>query len=124
MPNIPDGVYSRKPWNKDNPGMTWPTEAAYPPQAYIGPFASNQERLLTQALEVGQMSASEIQEYVRPNLPQVELFPARYGYETSELGIEDIIDLPSKPQQRVESDFSQTPNTPQSSSRNTLGNSV
>ena len=117
MPNTPDGVYSRKPWQA-------PVEAAYPPQAYIGPFASNQERLLTQALEVGQMTGKEIQEYVRPNIPQINLFPNRYGYETSELGIEDIIELPSRPGQRVESDFSQKPNTQQSSSRNTLGNSI
>jgi hypothetical protein len=111
-----DGVYGRRPW-------TAPLEAAYPPQEYIGPFASNQERLLSQSLAAWRMSAAEIQEYVRPPLPQIELFPARYGYTEVEIGVEDLINMPRRGegQQRVESDFSQTPNTTQSSSRNTLG---
>lgn len=114
-----DGVYSRKPWNT-------PEEAAYPPQGYIGPFQSNQDRLLNQALAVHTMSGPEIQELVRPPLPQVNLFPPKYGYEESELVIEDIIDLPrSRPTaQRVESDFSNMPNSPQGTSRNTLGYGV
>lgn len=119
MPNTPDGVYSRKPWQA-------PPEAAYPPQAYIGPFASNQERLLSQSMAVNTMSAAEIQRHVRPNLPQVTLFPSRTGYTDSELTISDIVSLPrSGPlQQRVESDFSQTPNATESSSRNTLGTTI
>jgi len=112
-----DGVYSRKPWQA-------PPEAAYPPQAYIGPFASNQERLLSQSLAANMMSGPELQEYVRPPLPQVRLFPERYGYTQTEITIEDIIDLPGRAQQRVESDFSNTPNTQESTSRNTLGGSV
>lgn len=121
-----DGIYNRKPWNKDNPGMSHPEEAAFPPQGYIGPFQSNQDRLLNQALAVYTMKGPEIKELVRPPLPQVNLFPARFGYEESEIGIEDVIDLPrSRPtSQRVESDFSNSPNSPQSSSRNTLGYGV
>ena len=80
-----DGVYSRKPWQA-------PPEAAYPPQAYIGPFASNQERLLSQSLAANMMTGVELQEYVRPPLPQVVLFPKRYGYTDTELSIEDIIE--------------------------------
>lgn len=111
-----DGVYGRRPW-------TAPLEAAFPPQEYIGPFASNQERLLSQSLAALTMSAAEIQEYVRPPLPQIKLFPARFGYTENEIAIEDIIDLPrtAPTAQRVESDFSQTPNSTQSTSRNTLG---
>lgn len=112
-----DGVYSRKPWQA-------PLEAAYPPQQYVGPFASNQERLLSQSLAVNMMTGAEIQELVRPPLPQVRLFPERFGYTDVELGIEDIINMPGRAQQRVESDFSQTPNTTESSSRNDLGGSV
>jgi hypothetical protein len=112
-----DGVYSRKPWQA-------PPEAAYPPQAYIGPFASNQERLLSQSLAANMMTGQELQEYVRPPLPQVKLFPERYGYTQTEISIEDIIDLPGRAQQRVESDFSNTPNTTESTSRNDLGGSV
>ena len=115
-----DGVYGRRAW-------TAPAEAAMPPQAYIGPFQSNQERLLSQSLAVNSMTGQELQTYVRPPLPQVKLFPEKYGYETSELGIEDIISLPrynNQSQQRVESDYSQTPNTTESSSRNDLGGSI
>jgi len=112
-----DGVYSRKPWQA-------PPEAAYPPQAYIGPFQSNHERLLSQSLAVNSMSGEEIQQYVRPPMPQIKLFPEKYGYTDTEISIEDIIELPGRSQQRVESDFSQSPNTPQGSSRNALGGSV
>jgi hypothetical protein len=112
-----DGVYGPRPW-------TAPLEAAYPPQEYIGPFQSNQERLLSQSLAALSMTAEEIQEFVRPPLPQIQLFPARYGYTEDEISVEDIIDMPRRGQQRVESDFSQTPNTTQSSSRNTLGTSI
>ena len=114
-----DGVYNRRPW-------VAPTEAAMPPQEYIGPFQSNQERLLSQSLATWSMSAAEIQEYVRPPLPQIQLFPARYGYTENEIGIEDIVDLPRRvaTTQRVESDFSQTPNTTESTSTNSLGPTI
>jgi hypothetical protein len=112
-----DGVYGRRPW-------TAPLEALYPPQEYIGPFASNQERLLSQSMAAWSMTAQEIQEFVRPPLPQIQLFPARFGYTEYEIGIEDLVNMPRRvaTTQRVESDFSQTPNTTESSSRNTLGN--
>lgn len=118
MPNVPSGVYGDKPWNSNRPWIA-SGKAAYPPQAYIGPFASNQERLLTQSMEIGNMTPEEIQEYVRPNLPQVELFPDRYGYKTTEYGIRDIVELTGRPVTRV--DFSQQPTTTESTSRNTLG---
>lgn len=120
-----DGQYNRRPWDKDRPGINTPEEAAFPPQEYIGPFQSNQDRLLNQALATWTMSSEELQEYVRPNLPQINLFPDRYGFTENEITIEDVIGLPgARKQQRVESDFSQTPNTQQSSSRNTLGPTI
>lgn len=114
-----DGVYNRRPW-------VAPVEGAYPPQEYIGPFQSNQERLISQSLASWTMSGAELQEYVRPPMPQIQLFPARYGYTESEIGIEDLIDLPRRvqTQQRVESDFSNTPNTQQSTSTNSLGPTI
>lgn len=112
MPNYQNGVYSNRPWMA-------PQEAAYPPQQYLGPFASNQERVITQALAVGQMSAAEVQQYVRPPLPQVNLFPSRYGYDRRAYGIEDFIDFTGRPMQRT--DYAQQPNTTESTSRNTLG---
>lgn len=111
-----DGVYNRRAWSAPT------ADAPQPPQEYIGPFQSNQERLLSQSLAAWNMTAAEVQEYVRPPLPQVKLFPSRYGFTEYELTIEDIVQMPRRGQQRVESDFSQTPNTTQSSSRNTLGN--
>lgn len=111
-----DSVYNRRAWSAPT------ADAPKPPQEYLGPFASNQERLLTQSLATWNMSGAEIQEYVRPPLPQVKLFPPRYGFTEYEITIEDIVQMPRRGQQRVESDFSQTPNTTQSSSRNTLGN--
>ena len=70
------------------------------------------------------MTGAEIQELVRPPLPQVRLFPERFGYTDVELGIEDIINMPGRAQQRVESDFSNTPNTTESSSTNSLGTTI
>ena len=75
-----DGVYNRRPW-------VAPTEAAMPPQEYLGPFKSNQERLIGQSLAAFSMTSEEIQQHVRPPLPQVKLFPPRYGYVEQEIGI-------------------------------------
>ena len=93
-----------------------------PPQEYIGPFQSNQDRLLNQALAAWSMKGEELQELVRPNLPQVEMFPPRYGYKKEEIGIKDIVDLPGRAVQRV--DYTKTPDVPESTSRNTLGHGV
>jgi hypothetical protein len=80
---------------------------------------------MTQAIAVGQMTSEEVQQYVRPNLPQIELFPDKLGYTITEFGIKDIVELQGRAvQQRVESDHSQLPNTTQSTSRNTLGGSI
>lgn len=114
MPNLVNGVYDTKPW-------VAPPQAAYPPQAYIGPFPSNQDRMTTQAMQVVNMTGPQIQEYVRPNLPQVDPFPPRFGYPTTEIGIEDLMDL-TRPYERV--DYSQTPNQINSTDRNTLGQAV
>lgn len=116
MPNNTNGKYGYRAWDKP---VGVPVEAAYPPQAYIGPFASNQERLVTQAMEVANMTPAEIQEYVRPNLPQVELFPDKYGYSKNEYGITDIIQVTGRSTERT--DYSQVPNVIQSTSRNALG---
>lgn len=112
MPNMQNGVYSNRPWIA-------PPEAAYPPQAYIGPFASNQEQMLSQALASLQVPGDQLQEYVRPNLPQVQLFPDRFGYETVEYGIDDMIDLNTRVTERV--DTAKPAAQAESSSRNTLG---
>ncbi len=118
MANTPDGRYGYKPWTSDKPYVA-SSLAAFPPQPYIGPFASNQERLLTQAMQIGTLTGQEIQQYVRPPLPQIKLFPERFGYETNEYGIQDIVELTGRPATRT--DYAQQPNTTESTSRNSLG---
>lgn len=117
MPNTPNGKYGFRAWDKP---VGVPPQAAMPPQEYIGPFASNNERMLSQALKVGNLTSAEIQEYVRPPMPQIQLFPNKFGYETSEYGIKDIVELSGRVQQRT--DYSQQPTTTESTSRNALGN--
>jgi len=119
MPNTPDGVYSHKPWNSSKPYIASDL-AAMPPQSYIGPFSSNNERMLSQAMAINTMTNSEIQDLVRPPLPQVSLFPNKFGYETYEYGIKDIVEMSGRVQQRV--DFSGAATTTESTSRNALGN--
>lgn len=112
MPQLQDGVYARKPW-------VAPPEAAMPPQEYLGPFASNQERMLSQALASATMPGADLQAVVRPNLPQIELFPERFGYEKTAYGIRDILDVTARTYERT--DYSQAPTTQESTSRNSLG---
>jgi hypothetical protein len=115
MPNMQNGVYSNRPWIA-------PPEAAYPPQAYIGPFASNQEQNLNQALASLTMAGPELQQFVRPNLPQIQLFPDKYGYSTREYGLDDIVDLTVPVTERV--DTAKPAAQAEPSSRNTLGGGV
>lgn len=102
-----DGVYNHRPW------------AAEIPQDYIGPFESNHSRLIYQAVASITMNSEDIQLFVRPNLPQIEMFPDKYGYTQKEYGIEDIIELTGRAATRK--DFSGEATTTESTSRNTLG---
>ena len=101
-----DGVYGRKPLNEQ-------------PQDYIGPFTSNHSRLIYQAMASITMTSEDVQLWVRPNLPQIEMFPDRYGYTQKEYGIEDIIELTGRAVTRK--DFSGEATTTESTSRNALG---
>lgn len=60
---------------------------------YMGPFANAQEAFMARALKAATMPAALLQDIVRPPLPQVQLFPPRYGYRTRALGIEDVMDV-------------------------------
>ena len=100
MANTPDGVYDRtKPWKalEQNVDAIQAAQGAgrqsNPRWRYLGPFSSNEERLVQQALVVADIPGAKIQEMVRPPLPQINPFPDRYGYRTEEYGIEDILDL-------------------------------
>jgi len=68
------------------------------------------------------MSSEQIQALVRPNLPQIELFPEKYGYSTREYGLDDMINLNVPVTERV--DTANPAAQAESSSRNTLGYGV
>ena len=89
MANIPDGRYDRtKPWI---PGVA--PDPAMPRWQYLGPFASNEERLTQQAIQANNLPGMELAEVVRPPLPQVTPFRPRYGYENRVPGLLDVIDV-------------------------------
>lgn len=64
-----------------------------PSWSYGRPWATKEEQLTTQAIQMALASAPEVQDTVRPPLPQVNLFPPRFGYRTRQLGLEDVINV-------------------------------
>lgn len=88
MPQSVDGVYDyTKPWRGGEP-----SDVVQPRWSYAGPWASNEERLTQQAIAVATIPGGQLQEMVRPNLPQIRLFPDRVGYgERTQPTIEDIV---------------------------------
>lgn len=107
----PDTMYGPRPWSEK------------PRYSYLGPFSSNEERLVQQSLAAAQLPGYELQEVVRPPLPQIELFPPRYGYRTAAYGIDDIMGAQRSYPTRL-SWFSGGPGSFQASSRDTLGNGI
>jgi hypothetical protein len=84
---------------------------------YMGPFANTQEAKLARAIKSVTMPAALIPDIVRPFLPQVQLFPPRFGYRTRELDIMDVMNVNSEFQpERV--DFSREPGGYSGTSRN------
>lgn len=89
MPSKPDGRYDRtKPWV---PGVS-PRPIARRWQ-YLGPFASNEERLTQQAIQSVVLPGSDVADLAVPNLPQVRRMPPRFGYSQRVPGILDIIEV-------------------------------
>src|SRR5262252_6429290 len=63
----------------------------------LGPNFSNQERLVTQALLTATIPGQVLQQQVRPNIPNIDPFPPRWGYPSyteRQAGIEDALDVP------------------------------
>ncbi len=91
----PNGVYNTSsPWFTNQEGQNGANGVpSIPRHQYLGPFASNEQRLTQQAIQVGLLPADEVADMVQVPLPQVQLFPPRYGYETRTIGIMDIMDL-------------------------------
>lgn len=54
-------------------------------------FASNQERLCSQALAVATLPGAYLQKAVKPPLPQIVTFPPRFGREKIEPGLRDCL---------------------------------
>lgn len=106
-----DGVYDH---SKGRPIVDNGPEIRYD---YMGPFASVQEALITRAIRSVTLPATMVQDLVRPPLPQVQLFPPRYGYRTRQLDITDIMNVDSE-FQPTRTDFSQSPGSYQGTSRN------
>lgn len=85
-----DGVYDHtKPWRSPVP-----SDVVQPRWTYAGPWATNEQRLTQQALMVATIPGRDLQQMVRPNLPQLRLFPDRFGYGArTQPGIEDVITI-------------------------------
>lgn len=85
-----DGNYDyTKPWRN---AITGPD--GWPRWTYNGPWSSNEERLTQQALVVATIPGAQLQAMVRPNLPQIQLFPARFGYGIRrQPEIDDIVSI-------------------------------
>lgn len=89
MTNSVNGNYdTTKPWR----APVQPDQVAKR-YSYLGPWATNQERLTQQALMVMSIPGADLQAMVRPPLPQIQLFPPRFGYERQQPGIDDIVNV-------------------------------
>jgi hypothetical protein len=116
-----DGRYDyTKPWvnNPSNGSM----ENGNPPRwAYNGPWASNMERLTQQALMAATIPGSQIQQLVRPPLPQIQLFPPKFGYgDRLQPSVDDVILVDRHYTEPRISWFSGSPAGYSGSSRNSL----
>ena len=111
-----DGRYDHtKPW--DGPG-----QSGNPRWTYNGPWSSNEERLTQQALMVATIKGTALRELVRPNLPQIQLFPKRFGWgPRPQPGIDDIVSIDRQYVEPRVSWFSGGPAGYSGSSRNDLG---
>jgi hypothetical protein len=113
-----DGRYDyTKPWVTNNPSEN----ATAPSWSYTGPWSSNMERLTQQALMVMTIPGAQIQQMVKAPLPQIRLFPDRFGFgNRTQPDIEDVISLDRIYQEPRVSWYSGSPAGYSGSSRNSL----
>lgn len=112
-----DARYGQKPWT---PGVS--PEPVAPRWSYLGPFASNEERLTQQALQANTMPGPEIADLVRVPLPQVEILPDRFGFgDRTSPTIYDVVEVNRRYTNPRTSWFSGGPGSYSGTSRNTLG---
>jgi hypothetical protein len=109
-----DGVYDH---SKGRPIVSEDPEPSLLRYDYMGPFANIQEAMMARALKSATMPGALLQDIVRPPLPQVQLFPPRFGYRTRELGIMDVMDVNDE-FQPTRVDFTREPGGYQGTARN------
>jgi hypothetical protein len=95
-----DGQYDRtKPWQRSsdpegNASNRYAPTSSEQSWNYLGPWASNEERLTQQAIAVASIPGAKIQQMVRPPLPQIRLFPERFGYGyRTQPEIDDVVSV-------------------------------
>ena len=109
-----DGVYDH---SKGRPIVSEDPEPNLLRYDYMGPFANAQEAFMVRALRAATMPGQLLQDLVRPPLPQVQLFPPRFGYRTREIGILDVMDV-NEDFQPTRVDFTREPGGYQGTARN------
>lgn len=114
-----DGRYDyTKPWTSNRPADSI-GNPPIPKWSYSGPWSSNMERLTSQALMAATMPRDQLQETVRPPLPQIQLFPDRFGFGIrSQPSIDDIVEVDRMYQNPRVQWFSGSPGGYSGSSRN------
>jgi hypothetical protein len=115
-----DGRYDyTKPWvNTPQENV----EALPPKWSNNGPWASNMERLTQQALMAATLPGAVLQEQVRPPLPQIRLFPDRFGFGNRlQPDINDVVSLDRVYTEPRVSWYSGSPAGYSGSSRDRLG---
>lgn len=115
-----DGQYDHtKPWQPQT--SVRPSDSGLG-ISYSGPFASNEQKLTQQALAVLTMRGSQLQNLVRPPLPQIQLFPPRFGWgDRTQPGIEEVVSVDRVYTEPRVSWYSGSPAGYSGSSRNSLG---
>jgi hypothetical protein len=109
-----NGVYD---YSKGRPIVSEDPDASLLRYDFMGPFANAQEAFMVRALRSATMPAALLQDLIRPPLPQIQLFPPRFGYRTRQLGILDVMDV-NEEFQPTRVDFTREPGGYQGTSRN------
>lgn len=88
-----DSVYDH---SKGRPILSEDPEASLLRYDYMGPFENVQDAMMARAIKSVTMPAHLIPDIVRPFLPQIQLFPSRFGYRTREIDITDVMNVNSE----------------------------
>ena len=127
MPKTNGGNYDQtKPWAGPGESDARASNRYAPTSSeknwtYAGPWSSNEERLTQQALAVAMIPGAQLAALVRPPLPQIRLFPDRFGYGyRTQPEIEDVVSVDRVYQEPRVSWYSGGVGSYSGSSRNSL----